>query len=272
MKFTIITPCRNPGALLASTIESVLGQSALRTGRSTLEYLVQDGASTDGSSLLAERLCGERALVVSEPDRGMYDALAKGLRRATGDFVAYLNAGDLYHPSAFDVVEDVFAAHGSRWISGLSVRMNPAGQIVRVDLPFRYRREFLRHGLYGAVLPFVQQESTFWRRELLESVDLERLASLRLAGDSYLWTCFASELEPTIVEAHLGSFLMHAGQLSEDRSSYLGEAALVAQRPSRPLTTAARAELPLWSAPPRVKKWLNRRHLLRWSRETGAWG
>src|SRR5690349_3953356 len=92
---TIVTPCRNAERYIARTVESILRQTAVQSGRVKLQYIVCDGASTDGTVEVVRKMCGSEATIISEPDRGMYDALGKGLKRATGDVVAYLNAGDI---------------------------------------------------------------------------------------------------------------------------------------------------------------------------------
>jgi len=109
MRFSVITPCRNAAAHIAETAASVLGQSALRDG-DELEYIVCDGGSTDGTLEALRALAAPAMRVISEPDGGMYDALARGLRLATGDVVAYLNAGDYYHPHAFRAVREILSA------------------------------------------------------------------------------------------------------------------------------------------------------------------
>ena len=105
--FTIITINYNGGALLAGTMESVRQQTWPH-----IEYWVIDGGSKDNSlDIIREfeaKMPGLRWL--SEPDRGLYDAMNKGLRRATGDFVWFLNGGDHLH--APDTVEKVAALVG----------------------------------------------------------------------------------------------------------------------------------------------------------------
>ncbi len=94
---TIITVNFNSGYLLEGTIRSVLAQTYPH-----IEYLVIDGASTDYSGLIIQLMeAGNERLLnakifrhISEPDKGLYDAMNKGLRLATGDFVWFLNAGD----------------------------------------------------------------------------------------------------------------------------------------------------------------------------------
>jgi glycosyltransferase involved in cell wall biosynthesis len=224
LSFTVVTPCLQAERYIAATVESVLSQTALTSGRIRLEYLICDGGSTDRTLEIVGRLCGDRAAVLSRKDRGLYDAVAKGLRRATGDVVGYLNAGDVYHPAALDVVADIFETGRVRWLTGLNVWANERGQVTRIRLPYRYRREHIRQGLYGCqVDQNVQQDATFWDRGLHRLLDLDRLASLRLAGDYYLWRRFAEEEELHVVEAPLSTLMVHDGQLSADEGTYHAE-------------------------------------------------
>jgi glycosyltransferase involved in cell wall biosynthesis len=270
---TILTPCRNAGRLIGRTVESIVGQSAVRSGRLRLQYLVCDGASTDGTLDMVRRIAGDEAEIVSEPDRGMYDALAKGLRRATGDVVAYLNAGDLYAPTALDVVADVFEQNEVSWITGCQVEHNEQGQFISSRLPYRYRRRLIRAGMYGArrILPdHIQQESTFWARALLEAVDLEALARCRLAGDYYLWTCFAQRADLRTVQSYLGGFTYHAGQQSEAIDAYNAEARALGGRPSAADFTLAALDATAWHLP-LFKECVHHGNVIRYSRTRQRW-
>ena len=90
--FSIITVTYNAVDLLPGTIESVLEQRC-----DDYEYLIFDGASTDGTADLVRSYGNRIHHFQSEPDRGLYDAMNKGLRRARGRFVQFLNAGDHLH-------------------------------------------------------------------------------------------------------------------------------------------------------------------------------
>lgn len=230
LSFTVITPCFQAEQRIAATLESVMGQTAVRAGRVRLEYLICDGGSTDRTLELVQHICGERALVLSRKDTGLYDAVAKGLRRATGDVVAYLNAGDVYHPAALDVVADVFETGRVHWLTGHTLIASERGDVVQVKLPYRFRRQHIRQGLYGtAVRQSIQQDATFWDRSLHRLLDLDRLASLRLAGDYYLWIRFAAAEELHVVDSHLSTLLVHAGQLSENAAGYQAELATLVE-------------------------------------------
>ncbi len=91
MKISIITVVLNHISTIRSTIESVLGQT-----HPDIEYIIIDGGSTDGSKELIESYGDKITKFISEPDDGMYDALNKGIRLATGEIIGSLNADDIY--------------------------------------------------------------------------------------------------------------------------------------------------------------------------------
>ncbi len=90
MKLSLITVTFNAERFLERTIQSVLRQ----TTRESVEFLVVDGASTDGTLAIVRRHENVVSQWISEPDRGIYDAMNKGLALATGEYVWFLNAGD----------------------------------------------------------------------------------------------------------------------------------------------------------------------------------
>jgi glycosyltransferase involved in cell wall biosynthesis len=269
---TAITPVRNAASLVGRTVSSIVAQSAIRSGRARLQYLLCDGASTDDTVSVAMAAAGDTEVeVVSEPDNGMYDALAKGLRRAEGDLVFYLNAGDVLFPGALDVVLDIVEHAPVSWLTGYGAIINLDGVVVSMSLPFRYRRSLLRTNAYGSILPTLQQESTFWRAELTANADLDLLASYRLAGDHYLWNTFATVAEPTIVKALLGGFTHHGAHLSDDQAGYRDEVARHASRMGASRLAVALVDSVLWRSPDRVKKLLNGEHLMVYDRASASW-
>lgn len=91
-KFSVITVCYNAEATLEDTIQSVISQTYHH-----VEYIIVDGASKDRTMDIVNRYRDRIAVVVSEPDQGLYDAMNKGIRLATGDYLCFLNAGDSFH-------------------------------------------------------------------------------------------------------------------------------------------------------------------------------
>ena len=111
IKFTVITCTYNAAQVLQTTLDSVRRQ----TWRN-VEHIIMDGRSADFTVSVAEAYkaesdacgCGHEVIVVSEPDKGLYDAMNKSLKRATGDYVVFLNAGDAYPSSS--TLEDIAAS------------------------------------------------------------------------------------------------------------------------------------------------------------------
>lgn len=90
MKFSLITVCWNAAPVIGETLESVFAQT-----HPDIEVIVIDGASTDGTQAIVQRYSDRIAHFVSERDGGIYDAMNKGLRAASGDVIGFVNAGDL---------------------------------------------------------------------------------------------------------------------------------------------------------------------------------
>ena len=91
MKISVITVVRNAARTIKETIASVAGQR-----HPDIEYIVIDGASTDGTMEILKQHRDKIARLVSEPDDGIYDAMNKGIALATGDVIGFLNADDFY--------------------------------------------------------------------------------------------------------------------------------------------------------------------------------
>ena len=272
-KITIITPCLNAERHIGETIESVIAQTAILSGRAELEYIICDGNSTDRTIEIISLYCkGNKAItLISEPDTGMYAALAKGLKRASGEIIAYLNAGDFYNIHAFDIVLDLFKRQNVRWLTGYNVHYNEKSYFLNVKLPFKYRREFFLNGFYGTKLIFVQQESTFWDASLNSCLDYERLSSYRYAGDFYLWYSFSKECNLQIVEAYLGGFRIEKGQMSENREVYLREMMNLTHKPHFYHYILAVFDRVMWYAPIELKKFFNNKGLFRYDHELQKW-
>ncbi|AAZ97827.1 conserved hypothetical protein [Thiobacillus denitrificans ATCC 25259] len=174
MKISTITVAFNAAGTIADTLKSVAAQTL-----SDVEHIVVDGASTDGTLDVICRHAGRVARVISEPDAGIYDAMNKGLRLATGDVVGFLNADDVYadagvlaRVSAIMDTEKLDALFGDAEFVNSSRPDRPTRRY-RSD---RFRPERIAWGWMPA------HPALFLRRELYERFGIFR-TDYRIAGD-----------------------------------------------------------------------------------------
>lgn len=173
-KFSVITVCYNAQATLEDTIQSVIAQTYHH-----VEYIIVDGASKDRTLSIINRYRDRITTVVSEPDKGLYDAMNKGLRLATGDYVCFLNAGDSFHED--DTLQQM--VHTLRELTelpdvlyGETELVDAEGHFVRMrrlQAPEHLTWRSFRHGM------LVCHQAFFAKRTLAEPYDL----SYRFSAD-----------------------------------------------------------------------------------------
>jgi glycosyltransferase involved in cell wall biosynthesis len=273
-KISIVTPCFNAERFIQETVDSVINQTAILAKRVELEYIICDGNSTDRTVNIIKSINSASIKLISEPDTGMYSALSKGLQLASGDIIAYINAGDYYHKCAFDIVLDLFEDTDKQinWLTGYTILYNEQSYALPQMLPARYRARFFDCGMYLGKLPYVQQESTFWSAHLHNCIDFDFLSSLKFAGDFYMWKQFATLEELKIVEAYLGGFRRQKGQLSENRSAYDREVAEMTVSPNLlDLLVANFDKVMYYFTPNKLKKAMNDRGIFRFNHSLQKW-
>jgi glycosyltransferase involved in cell wall biosynthesis len=136
MKITIITVCFNSAKTIRDTIVSVLGQDY-----PDIEYIVVDGASNDATLDIVNEYRQKIAKVISEPDRGLYDAMNKGIAAATGDVIGILNSDDFYeNDRVISTVAKVFAK-----IPDVDIVFGDVVFVRPTDLKTRYRHYTAGH-------------------------------------------------------------------------------------------------------------------------------
>lgn len=158
IRISVITPTRNMGHFLESCILSVLQQNY-----ANVEHIVVDGASTDTTTQILKKYPHLRW--VSEPDRGLSDALNKGIRMATGDIIGWCNADDLYLPGTLTAVNDFFQRR-----SDIDVLYGDYRETDELGRSIRVRREthFSSVQFHWLHVNLVPTPSAFWRRRIHE--------------------------------------------------------------------------------------------------------
>ncbi|MCM1483558.1 MAG: glycosyltransferase [Muribaculaceae bacterium] len=127
---SVITVTFNASATLPATLKSVARQEGCTPGID-YEYIVMDGASSDGTPEIAQKAPIEAMTVFSEPDSGIYDAMNKAMDRAQGEYYMFLNAGDAFHsPTTLRTILDAIKNHDRPGVV--------YGQTVLVDAERRY--------------------------------------------------------------------------------------------------------------------------------------
>lgn len=174
MKLSIITINYNNSDGLKATISSVSNQNS----RNDFEYIVIDGASKDGSKDVIDAAKGSIDFAVSEPDKGIYNAMNKGVRHATGDYCLFLNSGDCLHDDN-TIAEILPHLGGDDLVIGKTMFLNNMSTSV-VEAPITMRR------LYVGSLP---HPATFIKTDLLRGNPYDE--SLKIVSD---WKFFLQEV------------------------------------------------------------------------------
>jgi len=211
--FSIITPSYNQANFIEETIKSVLDQA----GDFSIQYIVADGGSTDGSIDIIKKYArlitdGQYPLKNngvdfswwSHLDNGQSDAINQGFRKAKGDYVAWINSDDTYTQGAFREALEAFRANPKAGLIYASMQeVDEKGKLIRLQVPqpFDVRRQ-IREG------NFVPQPSTFMRRRALLDVGLLN-PKYHYAMDYDLWIRIGKKYEGVFVDGVWSKFRFH---------------------------------------------------------------
>ncbi|MEO5684456.1 MAG: glycosyltransferase family 2 protein [Chitinophagaceae bacterium] len=176
---SIITPSFNQGSFIGETILSVIDQDY-----PAIEYIIIDGGSTDDTIAVIKKYEDRINFWVSEPDKGQPDAINKGLKRATGDIIAFINSDDVYEPGAFRFIAEQFQL-GHQWMMGAVINF-------RIETG---ESELVTQQADGNLLNWLirnnrnHQPGNFWSRSVFEKVGLMD-ESLHYSFDWDYWLKF----------------------------------------------------------------------------------
>ncbi|MDO8427031.1 MAG: glycosyltransferase family 2 protein, partial [Deltaproteobacteria bacterium] len=187
-------------------------------GYPNLEYLVIDGGSTDNTVSILKKY--EKHLRwASEKDKGQSDAINKGIQKAAGEIIAYLNSDDTYEPGALKKAASFFMEHPSiKWATGMCRIIDTEDREVRKPIT-RYKNFLLRRYSYNILLVtnFISQPATFLRKELFKEFGLFDVNQHRVMDYDY-WLKAGKLHKPGFIDDYLACFRVHQG--SKTSSSF----------------------------------------------------
>lgn len=211
---SIVTPSFNHGQFLERTIQSVLKQNY-----PNLEYIVQDGGSTDGTAQILEKYRTQCKHCESRPDGGQANAINLGFQRASGEIMAWLNSDDLLLPGTVAYVVEFFAAHPEvDAVYGHRINIDEDDQEIGRWLMPRHDDDLLRWADY------IPQETLFWRRRVWDKAGGALDESFHFALDWDLLLRFqALGAKFARLPRFLGAFRVHAAQKTQADIDGIGQ-------------------------------------------------
>ncbi|HHX68487.1 MAG TPA: glycosyltransferase [Gallicola sp.] len=175
MKVSIVTICYNNELDIRHTIESVINQTY-----HNIEYIIVDGNSKDSTLNIVNEYSGHISKIISEPDNGLYDAINKGIKIATGDIVGLIHAGDqLFDYEVVSKIATHFANNDIDISYGNSVIVNGRGKVKRVNKSPEFKKSLINRGWMPS------HQSIYVRRELFDKFGYYRV-DIGYASD-YEW-------------------------------------------------------------------------------------
>ena len=176
MKISVVTVCYNSVDTIEETMLSVLNQTY-----SDVEYIIIDGGSTDGTVDIIKKYADRLAFWVSEPDKGIYDAMNKGIARATGDYINFMNAGDKFKHDS--IIDEIFGSCAKiapvDILYGNAIFSYPWGELLVMP------RALTEFKSYDPIL----HQSSFTKLQLLKDSPFD--ISFKIAGDyNFFYKCY----------------------------------------------------------------------------------
>ncbi|MBG6062550.1 glycosyltransferase involved in cell wall biosynthesis [Flavobacterium sp. CG_9.1] len=208
MKISIITVCYNSAATLEKTILSVAGQTY-----KNIEYIIVDGMSKDNTVRIIQKHQDKIAHWISEPDKGLYDAMNKGIEMATGDIVGILNSDDTFFSKA--VLSEIALFHTRNTIDasvGNIIQHKEDGKVVRAYSSKYWKPEKLKIGFMPP------HPSIFFRRTLFNTLGFYELGFI-IGADYELITRFFLKANISWKYSGITTTAMLVGGLSSSGSS-----------------------------------------------------
>lgn len=201
-KISIITPSFNRSGMIPEAVESVLAQDYPE-----FEHIIIDAASTDGTMDVLSRYPHLR--VLSEPDRGMYDAINKGIKLARGEILAWLNTDDVYPPEAFKIVVSTFDLNPAAFaVSG------GADTFIAIDGKIKIVNSELaidNHDFWKRIVESPVPNGWFFKKALFEKIGYFNSEFRLVADREFIIRVALAGIRPIPIAKTLYRYRMHPG-------------------------------------------------------------
>jgi glycosyltransferase involved in cell wall biosynthesis len=208
MKVSVITVCLNSSSTIKKTILSLLSQTYLN-----IEFIIVDGNSKDNTLEIIKTYEDIITTLISEADKGLYDAMNKGLSVATGDLIGILNSNDIFHSDT--VIEDIVNFHKINDVDasvGNIIQCNEIGKSIRFYSSKNWNPEMLK---FGFMPP---HPSIFFKRDLFEKFGNYDLG-FKIGADYELITRFFLKNKINWKYSNITTTSMLAGGMSSSGTS-----------------------------------------------------
>lgn len=221
---SIVTPSFNQAQFIRATIDSVLSQDY-----PNIEYFVMDGGSTDTTVEILKSY-GNKIKWESAKDKGQTDAINKGLRKSSGEVMAYLNSDDIYLPGTLQRVGQYFARTHADWITGDCLTIDELGKPSKSNWLISGYKRFLM-AIYSPLTlriadSMLPQPSTFWSRKAWDKVG-EFNDKYHYVMDYDLWLRMSKFYTPHDLKVPLSGFRFQQDSKSQTGRVKLMEEGLV---------------------------------------------
>ena len=200
--FSVITITFNSERYLAQTIESIINQDYLNK-----EHIIIDGGSTDRTLDILKKY-DKSIRWISEPDKGISDAMNKGIKMSKGEIISHLHSDDLYYPHTLSEVAEIFRDNPeTMWLYGNHDFIDKDGNIIKKIRLGKYNYEQLKR------LNYITHSSVFVKRDVFDELGYFD-TSLNYAMDYDMWVRIGRHYDPCQTTETLSSFRFHDESLS----------------------------------------------------------
>lgn len=212
-KISIVIPSYNKVDYIEATLASIFDQKY-----PNLEVIIQDGGSTDGSLQIIQKFAGKypgKLKWVSKKDGGQVEAINTGLKKASGEVLAYINADDIYSPGSFEATGRSFQQiPKTLWLTGFGDIVDEKGN-KKSQWVTKYKNFLLRlnHFMLLLMVNYITQSSTFFSKKAYRQYG-PFLGTDKFVMEYDLWLKLASVKMPVVIKKKLSSFRLTPNNIS----------------------------------------------------------